>query len=457
MRFRRTISPMAAGTHAGELRRELKLLDVAAIFVGIVLGSGIFVAPSAVAAAAPSTTAGALLWIVGALVAASGALCYAECGARLPRTGGFYVFYREAFGPSVAFVGGWAAVLVTYPASIAAIALVLARYLGEIVPLGGTETAVAAAALLLAGLLNVAGVRIGAGTQKVLTTAKATALAALCVAAVASPRAPVPAAAPAGAGTGAAVLGALVVLLWTYDGWSDITLAAGEIRDPARNLGRAVLLGSATLAALYVLVQVSVTTALSPAVAAGSDRVVADAVEAGLGPAAGRLVAVVVVACTFGSIHGAILTASRLGFAMARDGGLPAWFGGVHGASGTPARATAGLVAAALAYVFAAGFRNLLAFFSFSVWIFYGMTAVALLVLRRRRVGEPLEWRAPGGPAAPAIVLATAVAMTAGLFLQDPGRSAIGLGLLLAGFPVYAAWKGVKEREAPQKGRERTR
>ncbi len=437
---------MEAGAAAGELRRELGLLDVAAIFVGIVLGSGIFVAPSAVAAAAPSPLAGALLWIAGALVAASGALCYAECGARLPRTGGFYVFYREAFGPSVAFVGGWAAVLVTYPASIAAIALVLARYLGEVVPLGGAEVPAAAAALALAGLLNVAGVRVGAGTQKVLTALKVGALAALCVAAVASPRAPAPAAPPAGAGTGVALLGALVVLLWTYDGWSDITLAAGEVRDPVRNLGRAVLLGSVTLAALYVLVQVSVATVLSPAAAAGSERVVADAVEAGLGPAAGRLVAVVVVACTFGSIHGAILTASRLGFAMARDGRFPAWFGRVHGAWGTPARATAGLVAAALVYVFAAGFRNLLAFFSFSVWIFYGMTAVALLVLRRRRVGEPLAWRAPGGPVAPAVVLVTAVGMTAGLLLQDPRRSAIGLALLLAGFPAHALWRRLAGR-----------
>ncbi len=149
----------------GELKRQLDVLDAAAIFVGIILGSGIFVAPAAVAAAAPGP-AGPLLWLLGGCIAACGAFCYAECGARLPRTGGFYVFYREAFGAPVAFVGGWAAVLVTYPASIAAIALVFARYLGEVVPLRGMEVVAAVGALVATGTLNVVGVRVGAGAQR---------------------------------------------------------------------------------------------------------------------------------------------------------------------------------------------------------------------------------------------------------------------------------------------------
>jgi APA family basic amino acid/polyamine antiporter len=145
---------------SGDLKRQLGLLDAAAIYVGIILGSGIFVAPAAVAGVAPGWVAGACLWLLGGLVAACGAFCYAECGARLPRTGGFYVFYREAYGAPLAFVGGWAAVLVTYPASIAAIALVLARYLGEVVPLGGMELPAAGGALVAAGVLNAVGVRV---------------------------------------------------------------------------------------------------------------------------------------------------------------------------------------------------------------------------------------------------------------------------------------------------------
>lgn len=433
-----------------ELTRQLGLLDATAIFVGIVVGSGIFVAPAAVAAAAPSATGGALLWLAGAVVAACGGLCYAECGARVPRTGGFYAFYREAFGPAVAFVGGWAAILVTYPASIAAIALVLSRYLAEVVPIGGAEAPVAAAAVVAVGVLNALGVRLGAGAQRVLTSVKVGALALLCLAAVLAPgagaRAEAAPALPSAEPAWATLLGALVVLLWTYDGWSDASLVAGELRDPGRNLGGAVALGAATLALLYVLVQLSVGALLAPSAAAASDRVVADAVQVALGPATGRVVALLVVVCTLGSINGTVLASSRLGFAMAREGQLPSWFGEVHARWGTPARSVGGLVAATLVYVFAAGFRNLLAFFSFSVWIFYGLTAISLLVLRRRRVGEPLRWRAPGGPAAPAVIVLTAAAMTAGLTIQNPGRSLTGLALLLAGFPVHALWRRAQAR-----------
>jgi APA family basic amino acid/polyamine antiporter len=352
------------------------------------------------------------------------------------------VFYREAYGAPVAFVGGWAAVLVTYPASIAAIALVFARYLGEVVPLGGMEIPVAGGALLAAGALNAVGVRVGALAQRVLTGVKLAALAILCGAALLA-RAPAPH--PAGAGGDvvppAALLAAMVVLLWTYDGWSDVTLVSGEIERPGRDLGRAVLMGTIVLVALYVLVQLSVGALLGPERAAASERVVSDAVQAGLGTRAGRLVALLVVLCTFGSINGTVLTASRLGFAMARDGRFPSWFGGVHPRWGTPARSIAGLVAVAILYVVSAGFRNLLAFFSFSVWIFYGLTAVALVVLRRRGVGEPAAFRAPGGFVAPAVVLATATGMTTSLMVQDPRRSLAGLGLLLLGFPAYALWK----------------
>ncbi|MBZ5637666.1 MAG: amino acid permease [Acidobacteriia bacterium] len=425
-----------------DLRRQLGLVDAAAIYVGIVLGSGIFVAPAAIAGIAPGAAAAAAFWLVGGGIAACGAFCYAECGARLPRTGGFYVFYREAFGAPLAFVGGWAAVLVTYPASIAAIALVLARYFGEVIPLRGMEVPVAASALVAAGALNALGVRVGAGAQRALTGVKLAALALLCAAALLAGTPAPPSPSPIGLGVRpAALLAALVVMLWTYDGWSDVTLVSGELKRPGRDLGRAVLLGTAVLAVLYVLVQLSVGALLDPAHASSSERVVAEAVEAGIGARAGRLVAVLVVVCTFGSINGTVLTASRLGFAMARDGRFPSWFGRVHPRFNTPARSVAGLVVAALLYVVSAGFGNLLAFFSFSVWIFYGLTAAALVVLRRRGVGEPVSWRAPLGPLPPAVVLVTSLGMTASLMYDDPTRSLAGLGLLLLGFPAYALWK----------------
>jgi len=441
----------------GDLRRQLGLWDAAAIFVGIILGSGIFLAPAKVAAAAPGRLSAVALWVVGGFAAACGALCYAECGARLPRTGGFYVFYRTAYGEAAAFVGGWAALLVTYPASIAAIANIFSRYLRAAFP-GAVETdsrqtAAAAAAVLAAGLLNASGVRTGAWTQRVLTAVKVTALAALCVAAALAP-----AELPRTSGAGSplqlthdlsVMLIALVIVLWTYDGWSDVTLVSGEIRHPGRNIGRSVVLGIGVLIALYALVQFAVLSVLPAERAAASQQVVADAVETGLGSGAGRAVALLVVVCTLGSINGVVLAASRLGYAMARDGSFVAWFGQVHPRWGTPARSVAALVAATLFYTVTSSFDSLMKMFSFSVWIFYGLTAVATLVLRRRGVGEPVEWRAPGGWLAPGVVLLVAAAMTSGLLVLEPRASVSGFALLAAGVPVYFVWKRMRQRGSP--------
>ncbi|MDX1389281.1 MAG: amino acid permease, partial [Acidobacteriota bacterium] len=285
---------------ASQLRRQLGRWDAVAIFVGIILGSGIFVAPRYVAEAAPGALAGVGLWLIGGIIAACGAFCYAECAARLPRTGGFYVFYRAVYGESVAFVGGWAAILITYPASIAASAHIFSDYLREVVPVPAAAGSLpAAAAVLAAGLLNAIGVRVGAGTQRVLTSIKVVALLILCVSAVAfAPARDATAASPAPfeiAGSFVLVLTALMGLLWTYDGWSDVTLVAGEIKEPGRNLGRAVLIGIAVLVGSYVAVQLSVQVLLPPSVAASSDRVLSDAVGVGLGEGAGRLIAVLIV------------------------------------------------------------------------------------------------------------------------------------------------------------------
>jgi len=244
--------------------------------------------------------------------------------------------------------------------------------------------------------------------------------------------------APAASVPPLAWLSALMILLWTYDGWSDVTLVAGEVKDPGRNIGRAVLLGTAILALTYGLTQVAVMTVLPAGRAADSSRPVADAVEAIWGPTAGRLVAALVVVSTFGSILGAVFTVSRLGFAMAQGGAFLRGMATLHPRWGTPARATAALAAASVAYVIFGSFRGILSFFTFSVWIFYGVTAVALLILRRHGVGDPVAWRAPFGWAPPLVVLGVGAAMTVQLVAHEPLHALTGAALLAAGFPVYA-------------------
>lgn len=394
------------------------------------------------------------MWLVGGFVAACGASVYAECGSRLPHAGGFYVYYREVYGPAMAFVSGWAALLVTYPASNAAIALVFGRYLGQAIPvLDGHAIPCAVAAVLASGVINALGVRPAAILQRILSGSKVLALAVLALAAAiagwaassaSATRAPSPVAAVEPSFIGAAaLLGAVVLMLWTYDGWSDIGLIAGEVRDPRRDLGRAVLISSAVLACVYAAVQASVLVLLSQARAAASERVVAEAVEAGLGRGAGVLVAGLVALCTFGAVHSLVLGVSRLGYAMGKDGAFPRFFAHIDPHLGTPARSTAAIVAATLVYIFVARFRDLTGLFTFSVWIFYAITTAALLVMRRRGTGDAIAWRAPGGMTGPVVIFATALCMTAGLLLDSPVRSGLGLLLLSSGFAAYALWRRV--------------
>jgi APA family basic amino acid/polyamine antiporter len=190
----------------------------------------------------------------------------------------------------------------------------------------------------------------------------------------------------------------------------------------------------------------SVYSLLPQTVASSSERVLSDAVGAGLGPHAGRLVAALIVVSTLGSINGIVLAASRIGFAMARDGTFLPWFGKVHPQLGTPARSIMALVAATLVYVFSAGFRSLLEFFSFTVWIFYALTAFALIVLRRRGVGEPPEWRAPAGWTAPGVVLVTAAVMTVGLGRQRPDAAVYSVAVTGVGLLAWFVWRAVRAR-----------
>lgn len=436
------------------LARHLTLWDAVAIHVGIILGSGIFVAPDDVAAAFPGF-AGLLPWILGGAVATCGAFVYAECAVRIPETGGFFNFYRAALGEAPAFVAGWAGYVATYPASMAAIARVFGDVLPQAIP-GVPEAPRAYAALALAsvGCLNVAGVRLSASVQRVLTAGKVLAIAAVILAAVAA-ASPVPAPASATStpvpttGFAALSLAALVAVLWAYDGWSDVTLVAGEVKVPG-NIGRTVLLGSAILVMLYGGVQLAVTHVLGAATGTNQNAFTAT-VERGLGPAAGRAVAWIVLVSTLGALHGVTFAASRIGYAMARDGAFFKAFHAVHPRFKTPARSVIALAAAAIVYVMASGFRDLVFHFSFNVWLFYAATTICLLRLRHWGTGEPLAWRAPGGPLAPVVVLLTAVGISGSLFVQSPRRAAIGLVLLLSGFPIWLLWRWTRGERQPTK------
>lgn len=427
--------------------RTLGLVDAIAIIVGIIIGSGIFVAPAGVAAASGSFGISAGLWLLAALVSAAGALTYAECSSRLPQDGGFFVFYRTAFGEWLGFTSGWAAQLVTYPAAIAALAHVAANYTVSLFPaLLPAKTAVALFWIALSGGLNGLGIRSGARTQRILTVSKVLAISALCIAAAfagtqtltvlpASAQLPSP----------AVLLGALLVLLWTYDGWSDFSLIAGIMRDPGRNLVRGAVISMLLLAALYVAVQAAVLSVLTVEEAAASKSVFSDAAVRAIGPLGGSLVALLVIVSAYGSLHGIVFTVCRLAPAMAKEGDFLPWFAKVDEARGLSLRALGFVVLASMLYAGGANFDLLLRFFGQTVWIFYGLTGIALLLFRRRGVGDETAVRVPGW--APVLLVTSALALTTSLAVEDPWTFFAGVGLVSLGLPVFWGWNFVRSTQ----------
>ena len=424
-------------------RRQLNWIDAAAIFVGVIIGSGIFVAPAEVVAATGGKWTAIGFWAVGGVIAACGAFCYAECGARLPRDGGFFNAYRVALGGGVAFVGGWTVSLLLYPTAGAAIAYVCASYLTELVPaFSGHETWIAVMAVAIVAALNMAGVRCGPYSQRILTGLKVVSLALLCLAALLGGqsedslgKAPVDFTVSL-----STALAALIIVLWTYDGWSDVSMIAGELRNPSRDLSRAVWVGCSALVIVYALVQFSVSSLLSFDEASTSERVFADAVSAGFGVGAGKLIAGAVVLSTLGAVNGTVLVGSRLIRTMAAESFYFPFFGKLD-RRGVPLRAIVMIAVATAAYSITASFDFLLGLFSFSTWILYALTAVALLILRRKRIGEPLSFRTPLGIVPPAMVITTSFVMTAGTIMDAPSRALVGAGMLVLIALVYLVWR----------------
>lgn len=440
----------------GALARTLSLTDAVSMVVGIILGSGIFVAPAAVAALAPNLFAAAGLWALGAFIAGCGAMCYAECGARLPHDGGFFVFFERAFGWRLAFVAGWAALLISYPTSLAGVTQLGVGYLPAAWPaLAGHKTQVALGLITTAAALNGAGVALGALAQRALTIAKLLAIVGVVGTALwvtlCGRRLLELGLAPGLDEPGAMVhpttwlgllLQALATLMWTYDGWTDITMVAGEVQEPQRNLSRAVVLSLVVLCAVYAATQAAVMLILGPVEAAASDQVMALALHRALGPLGGRAVAWLVLLTTAGSVHGLTFATSRLAYAMARRGAIPAYFAHVTANTQTPMRAVGAVWLLACADLLAGDFATLLEIFALVIWLFYAATGVALLRLRRQGVGEPLHGHGFNTLLAPAVLLAAAAAMTGLQVAQAPQRAAAACALLAAAYAATRPWGG---------------
>lgn len=464
-----------------ELVRGLGPWASAAIVIGTMIGTGIFLKPAEMAREGRFVSIVFAAWIAGAVLSIFGALSYAELGAAIPEAGGEYAYLRRGFSPVWGFLFGWMHSIVGRPSSAASIAAGMMRFLSFFLPaiaapLFTVHIAIpgltywiprydfqftwaqpfAVFWLLAMTGINYLGVRLGGGVQVFLTTIKILSIALIIGVAFLLPN-PATAHSPnpvwpssSDAGLLTAFLAALAAALWAYDGWEDLNLVGSEVKDPHRNFPRALVGGVSFVALMYLLFSAACLKVLPFDAVANSAHVASDVVDRVLGHGFAGWITLAMVISALGSMNSSILSGARVPYAMARDRVFFRVADGIHPKYRTPGRAL--LFQGVLGSVMALSgtFEELTNLFIFAGWIFYGLAVVALFRLRKLEPDLPRPYRCWGYPWVPGAFVLGALALTINLWLVRPGRSTVGLLLILAGLPFYRRWQQVHKIKMAQ-------
>lgn len=445
-----------------DLPRRVGVWGAAGVMVGIMIGSGIFRTPPAIAGHLDTPWIILALWAAGGVLSLLGALTFAELACMRPHSGGVYVFLREGYGRGLAFVFGWTYMLVSKPLAAAAIVVVFSEHAFRLAGIDYDPAqpdwrgkALTIGVLTLLTWINVRGVSVSARVATGLTAIKFGALAMIVVLALVlrtgdTVNFETPAAARS---LWAAIIPVMTAIMWTYDGWSDVGAIAGEVKNPQRTLPRAYVLGTLGVTLLYLAVNAVYIWLVPLGEMRGMATVAPAVMEALVGPAGATIVTALVVVSTLGSSHGSVMTGGRVSFAQARDGLLFAPLAKVHPRYQTPAVALWVQLALSTAAVLLVGtFEKLAGGFVFSIWIFYGLAGAAVFILRVKRPDEARPFRCPGYPVVPAVFVLAAGAMTVLSVLDDPATTGVWIAILAAGFPVYLVWRKVTTRGSARDG-----
>lgn len=430
------------------LPRRLGLWSTVAVLVGSTIGSGIFRTPAVIAGHVDNLLGFFGVWVVGGLVALAGALTLAELAAAYPRSGGTYIYIREAFGRLPAFLFGWAQLLILRPASYGAISITSSEYLWRVfggdgkaafslLPALSLAQVTAAVMIAVVGLVNMRGITLGAILQNVSTVLKVAALVALVVLGLVFAPSLGATVQPDQAGTLGTFGLALIAVLWAYDGWSDAGFVSGEVRDPQRVLPRAYILGTAGVVILYLLANLVYVRVVSLAGMPGSELVAADVASALFGPIGVTLVSAAVMISTFGTLNGTMMTGPRVFYAMAEDKLLPGKLAAIHPRHKSPATAVLLSMCLGIVFVSLRSFAQLAEHFVVGIWPFYILAVAAVFVLRRREPDRERPYRVWGYPLVPALFLLASVALLGSYAFTQPGTFALNLGIIASGIPVY--------------------
>lgn len=429
-------------------RPTLTMLDAVAMIVGVVIGAGIFKAPSIVAGSVSSEQVFIALWIAGGVISLVGALCYAELGSAYPNTGGEYFFLSRAFGGKVGFLFAWARMSVVQTGAIAAIAFVFGDYASQLLSLGEKSPVIyAMLAVVAVTALNIAGTRGSKRLQTILTIALAGAVLAVIIAGLAGTAAPaaVAAAPPSSAPLFSQL--ALIFILLTYGGWNEAAYLTAEIVDARRNIVRALVLGILIVTVLYVLFNLACLNVLGLDGMKASKAVAADLMQATLGDAGAIVLSLIVMAASLSTLNATAFTGARTNYALGRDYQVFRMLGVWQERSNTPVHALlvqggVALVLVLLASMTPDGFETMVAYTAPAFWLFFLLTGIALFVLRRQQPVDADAFRVPLYPFTPLLFCAMCGYMLYSsvnyAMSKDPGSlgAQLGIGVLLLGVPL---------------------
>ena len=433
-----------------DLRRVIGFSSGTALIVGITIGSGIFRTPPTIAGLVPSAPIIMALWVAFGIISICGALTVAELSSMLPRTGGVYVFLREAYGDSAAFVFGWIFVLVTTPATMAALATVFAEFVLNLLHAPSsvvTVQAIGIAAIITLTFANVLGARIGAAVSEATTVVKVAALAGIILGAFMLGQGSAANLLEGGPVKGDGLARAVASVIWTYDGWIAVSIIAGEVIAPERLMKRIIIAGMLTIVILYVGANLAYLYMMPIGTLSQQKEAIARTVmESIAGPAGGMAIMLAVTVSVFGALNGNCLARPRVAFAMARDGLTFSFLGKVHPRFATPWLAMLIQSAGAIGMVLVLrDFDRLTTYFVVVEWAALIVAVAAVFVLRRTMPDAPRPFRTPGYPWVPiCFVLGTVIGVTAIVWgeIQAGNYSPMyGLCIAAAGFPVHHVWK----------------
>ncbi len=430
-----------------KLERVLTLMDATMINAGGIIGSGIFMVPATVALLTGSTSLIFAVWILGGVVSLFGALSVAELGAAIPKAGGQYVYLNEAYGPVWGYLYGWSAIAVINTASIAAVGVAFSEYLGYFFPVSvwGIK-GIAVGSILLLTVLNIVDVKSGARAQNIFTFLKIGAIMAIILLGIIME-----------GGTGenlqpvfsdssfSGLIGpvglAMVAVLWTFDGWIFVTYVAGEVKNPGRNIPLSLIFCMAIVTSVYLLINFVFTYTLGIDAMGTASLVASDSASVFLGEKGAALVTIIILVSLMGANNGFVLTSARINYAMAKDKLFFSQAGNVHPKFKSPANALMIQCVWACILTFTGTFNQLITYIIFASWIFYGMSAGAVIILRKKKPEMERPYKTPFYPWIPLIFILFSVFLTINTILEAPRDAGIGAGIILLGLPLYYYWK----------------